>query len=76
MNTQNRNLDPRLAPIYEFLEEYMALNGYAPSLREIGDHCHLDHTTAMRYLDKLEAKGLLVRTSKRARSIILLAESG
>lgn len=72
MLSSNTELDTRLEPVYVYLVEYVNFCGYAPSLREIANHCHLNHTTVMRYLDKLQAKGLLTREDGKARSIVLL----
>lgn len=58
--------------IYEFIQEYMDENGYAPSVREVCEHCNIKSTaTAYSYMNQLHDKGLIVKQSNRNRAISL-----
>ena len=67
----DNHVEQTLEALYDFIQNYIHENGYSPSLREISDGCYLGRSTVLRYLDKLEAKGRIVRTMGRARSIAL-----
>lgn len=58
--------------VYAFIRSYVTEHGYPPSLREISRACYLGRSTALRYLDKLEAQGKIKRQPNKARSIHLL----
>ncbi len=58
--------------VYAFIRNYIETEGYAPSQREIAKGCYLSVGNVVRYLDKLEARGLLYREPNRPRSIRLL----
>jgi repressor LexA len=64
--------DPVTKSIYDFICQFVAEHGYAPSLREIGKGCFVAHGSVMRHLDKLEAWGWIEREPGRARSIIVV----
>ena len=58
--------------VYDFIAAFIEREGYAPSLREIGAGCYLSLGNVVRYLDKLEAWGLVTREPGKPRSIHLL----
>lgn len=58
--------------VYDYIRTFIQDNGYPPSLREISAGCFIGRSTAVRYLDKLEAQGRISRDEGRARSIRLL----
>ena len=62
-------IQPILDEIVDFIRDYSDEYGFAPSLREIGDHCHIGRTTVSRYLDKLVIQGRITRMAGRARSL-------
>ena len=68
----DEDLQPVLDEIVAFIRVYFLKYGFAPSLREIGEHCHIGRTTVSRYLDKLVIQGRITRMSGRARSIHLV----
>jgi repressor LexA len=45
--------------IYEYIDLFWQENGYAPSLREIGEHVGLSSSTVGRYLQILAARGAI-----------------
>jgi repressor LexA len=58
--------------IMEFLKEYIAKKGYAPTFREIGDGCGIVSTSAVSaQLDNLEDSGHISRESWRSRTIVV-----
>ncbi len=64
--------DEVAAQVYAFIRAYIDEHGFAPSLRDIGEGCYLSPSNVMRYLDKLEARGLISREFRKPRSIALL----
>ena len=51
--------------VYEWIKDYMLINGYCPSVREICEGLGFKATsTAHRYLIKLEDQGLVLRKSE------------
>lgn len=58
--------------VYDFICAYDQEWSYPPSISEIAAACYLSPSTALRHLDKLEAKGLIAREPGRARGIKLL----
>lgn len=57
--------------VFRYITQYIETRGFAPSLREIGKHCHISYTTVPRYLDRLEMRGLISREIGLPRSISL-----
>jgi len=55
-----------------FIRDYIAANGYAPKLREIGEHLGIrSRGTVHRYVRALETQGLIRITPEQARGIEL-----
>lgn len=68
-------LTRRQKEILEFIAGFVARNGYAPSLAEIGTAFHLSSpATVHKHLASLEAKGKIRRAKHRRRSIDLVPE--
>ena len=65
----DEDLQSILDEIVSFIRDYTDTYGFAPSLREIGEHCHIGRTTVSRYLDKLVIQGRITRMAGRARSL-------
>jgi repressor LexA len=63
----------RQKEILDFISEFIELNGYSPSMEEIGEHFHLASLNGVfKHLEALERRGFLQRDSNRARSIQLV----
>lgn len=62
--------------VYHYIKQYVGWNGYAPTVREIGDHLTFRSTNTVDYhLKALEKKGYIRRRGNMARSIELIAGS-
>ncbi len=62
----------KIQGVYEFITQYVAENGYAPSVREVCRGCNIKSTaTAYVIINKLNDKGLISKTNKRTRAISL-----
>jgi repressor LexA len=73
----DRDLTPRRRKIVEVIEDSVRCNGYAPSLREIGDAVGLASTSSVSYqLSVLEEKGYLSRDARRPRTAVLRTPKG
>ncbi|HEY3276751.1 MAG TPA: transcriptional repressor LexA [Syntrophorhabdaceae bacterium] len=60
--------------ILAFIQEFKTGKDYAPTVREIAEHCAIKSTSVVQYhLDKLEEAGLITRAKKNFRSISLPA---
>jgi len=67
-------LTDRQQQVYEFLAEYLAANGYPPTLQEIAKHLHVSgNLGVLRHLRALERAGLITRSPGTSRSITLTA---
>ena len=66
-------LNKREKAILEFIEKQSKINGYPPSVREIGKAVDLKSTaTVHAYLAKLEEKGFIKKESQKGRTLKLL----
>ena len=72
MARTNSMTESRTTAVYAFVSAYIQEQGYAPSLREIAAACGIGMGTALRHLDRLEARGQITRVSHQPRSISLL----
>ncbi len=63
---------PSVLAVYKFICDYIEEFNFAPTHREIAEGCLLSRGTVVRYLDRLEAIGVLTREATIARSITLL----
>jgi repressor LexA len=69
-------MEERLHRILEFLSSFQEKSGYSPSIREIGDKIGVKSTSLVDfYLEKLEARGAIVRDKHISRSIRVLSNS-
>ena len=57
--------------VYAFICDYLARWQSSPTIREIAAGCYISPGNVYRYLDYLEARGLIIREPGRARSIRL-----
>lgn len=71
------HLTKRQKEIYDFLREYLAREGYAPSLEEVGAHFGLSSVaTVHKHIQNLVDKGLLRKAWNRSRSIEIVDAGG
>ena len=62
----DRSLTPRRRKIVEVIDDSVRRNGYAPSMREIGEAVGLASTSSVSYqLSVLEQAGYLSRAARR-----------
>jgi len=72
MRTRNARFTPKQRQAYDFIRSYEAEHGYAPSLKEIGDHMGLSAvSTVHEHLTNLEAKGFIRREERIPRSAMI-----
>jgi repressor LexA len=70
------NLTKRQRQILDFINDFKRKHGYAPTVREIGEHFNLSSpATVQVHLDNLKAKGFLKKSVNEARSIELVEAS-
>jgi repressor LexA len=70
----SRRLTPRRRHIVEVIDDSVRRNGYAPSMREIGEAVGLASTSSVSYqLSVLEKAGYLSREARRPRTAALRA---
>jgi len=63
-------ITPRQMEILTFIRDFRHVNGYSPTLQEIGDSLGLTKVTVFEHVGALEKKGLLLRGAKHsARSL-------
>jgi repressor LexA len=67
------SLTSRQQEILDFIQGFIAKEGYPPSLREIGDHFGVKAPSVLDHLRALERKGYLRRKPSRSRSLEMLA---
>ena len=66
-------LTKRQKQLYDYLDDYIATHGFAPTLEEIGEQFHLNSlATVHKHLTNLEHKGLIVRKWNFSRAIELV----
>ena len=69
---RQRELTPRRRRIVQVIEDSVRRNGYAPSMREIGEAAGLASTSSVAYqLSVLEKEGYLSREARRPRTAAL-----
>lgn len=62
----------RTERVYQFIKAFCALNGYAPTRREIGRECHLSTSVVSYHLALLQDAGRLTVARDVARGIVLV----
>ncbi|MEY4616588.1 MAG: hypothetical protein RJB66_1548 [Pseudomonadota bacterium] len=69
------SLTPKQQKFYQFIKEFLKEQGYAPTLQDMAEHFELSSLgTVQQYLDALESKGYIERSSK-ARGLKLIAKN-
>ena len=72
-NNVNIELNDREKAILKYVQKQIKLNGYPPSVREIGKAVGLKSTATVHgYLNKLEEKGFIKREQQKGRTLKLL----
>jgi hypothetical protein len=71
MTRENGRVSPRAWRCYQELIRYVDQHGFVPSYAELGSALGCSTSTVSRYLDQLQAAGLIERKAKRARSIVI-----
>jgi repressor LexA len=68
-----KNLTKRQREILDFITDFIEVNNYAPSFREIGDHFNLNSPATVHvHVDNLKKQGFLKSSYNEARSIELI----
>ena len=63
-------IDAKLTELYKYIEEYIAQNGFSPTVRDICKDLQIKSTaTAHYYLNKLSDQGLLNKADDKKRAI-------
>ena len=58
--------------IFEFMQKFIAENGYAPTVREICQACNIKSTaTVFTYMNQLAERGVISKTENRNRAVSL-----
>ena len=64
--------DVKLNAIYNFLKEFSALNGFSPSVREIGAKFGIKSTSTVHYyLEKLKQSGVIQQEENKKRAVVI-----
>ena len=64
--------DVKLNAIYNFLKEFSALNGFPPSVREIGAKFGIKSTSTVHYyLEKLKQSGVIQQEENKKRAVVI-----
>jgi repressor LexA len=58
--------------VYRFIQEYIQLEGFPPSQREIAHGCNLNKTTITKALETLEVSGKIERNGRKPRAIRIM----
>ena len=67
-----KTIDDKILEVYNFTVDYVRDYGFPPSVREICAKLNIKSTaTAYSYLEKLKAKGLLVKSPQKKRALSL-----
>ncbi len=69
--------EEKLTKVMDYIRKFSEENGYTPSVREIAKECDIKSTaTVHSYLEKLQTKGYLNKTTNKKRSVTLNKSSG
>lgn len=74
MKKINRAITPKQKHVLDFIVEYTAQNGYAPSLEEIGHKLSLAISTVHQHVQALKDKGYLKKEDNQPRGVSLFEE--
>ena len=62
--------------IFSFLQHFAQKNGFAPSIREIGEYFHIAPSSTLDHLKALEKKGYIKRVPAKPRCLEVLKRLG
>jgi repressor LexA len=69
--------EEKLIKVMDYIRKFSEENGYTPSVREIGKECGIKSTaTVHSYIEKLQNKGYLSKTTNKKRAVTLHKSSG
>ena len=69
--------DDKLTKVMDYIRKFSEENGYTPSVREIAQECSIKSTaTVHSYLEKLQSKGFLNKTTNKKRSVTIGKNTG
>ena len=69
--------EEKLTKVMDYIRKFSEENGYTPSVREIAQECGIKSTaTVHSYLEKLQTKGFLNKTTNKKRSVTLSKSAG
>ncbi len=69
--------EDKLIKVMDYIRKFSEENGYTPSVREIGKECGIKSTaTVHSYLEKLQNKGYLNKTTNKKRSVTIAKSNG
>ena len=69
--------EEKLIKVMDYIRKFSEENGYTPSVREIGKECGIKSTaTVHSYLERLQARGYLNKTTNKKRSVTIGKSSG
>lgn len=70
-----KGLTKRQQEVIDFIEYYLAENGFAPSVRDIGDHFGFSPKAAFDHLTALRKKGIIKTADNLPRSVVMVKGS-
>ena len=69
--------EEKLIKVMDYIKKFFEENGYTPSVREIAKECQIKSTaTVYSYLQKLQERGYLNKSSNKKRSVTLAKSTG
>ena len=69
--------EEKLMKVMDYIRKFSEEYGYTPSVREIGKECGIKSTaTVHSYIERLQTKGYLTKTTNKKRSVTLNKSSG
>ena len=64
-----KQLAPRQKEVYEFIKEFISLNGYSPTYREVAKELNIALKGVFDHIMAIQKKGYLTVTHNKARTI-------
>jgi SOS-response transcriptional repressor LexA len=62
--------------VLQYIRHSIEEHGWSPTIREIASGCFISVGSVIRHLDRLEARGRIIRELGQARSIRLVEDQG
>jgi len=70
-----RPLTPRQKDVFEYIKNYLNINGYSPSLEEIATNFGISIPSVHQHIELIKKKGYLKKEESQSRSVSPLQES-